>query len=44
MSENNSPKSPETNSEVSPIRNLFRKNDTADVNADSVLKDRKSVV
>lgn len=36
MSENNSPKSPETNSEVSPIRNLFRKNDTADVNADSV--------
>lgn len=38
MSENNSPKSPRTNSEVSPIRNLFRKNDTAVVNADSVSK------
>lgn len=38
MSENNSQKSPGTNSEVSPIRNLFRKNDTAGVNADSVSK------
>ncbi|MDD6488833.1 MAG: hypothetical protein PUG48_03325 [Clostridia bacterium] len=38
MSENNSQKSPVTNTEVSPIRNLFRKNDTADVNAASVSK------
>ena len=30
MSENNSSKSPRTNTEVSPIRNLFRKNDTDD--------------
>ena len=36
MSENNSQKSPVTNSEVSPIRNLFRKNDTAAANAENV--------
>ena len=39
MSENNSSKSPRNNTEVSPIRNLFRQNETANsVNADSTPK------